>query len=109
MFRLRGNPDHTASGPSARVARRLTLLVPSLAQVVGASVDDNGAAQHALRTDQLDLTVGDGALGVALRVGLEVPEVADMAVVVGGGAVLFGMRVDWILLVKFFFGGGGLI
>ncbi|KAL9037753.1 MAG: hypothetical protein Q9214_005558 [Letrouitia sp. 1 TL-2023] len=93
--RLRSDPDHPARRPSARVARRLALLVPALAQVVGAGVDDNGAAEHALRADQLDLAVGDGALGVALRVGLEVPEVADVAVVVGRGAVFFGMGVDW--------------
>lgn len=72
--------------------------MPALAQVIGASVHDYGAPEHALRADQLDLAVGDGALGVALRVGLEVPEVADVAVVVGRRAVLFGIRVDWEFL-----------
>ena len=44
--------------------------------------------------DQLDLGVGDGALGVALAVGLDVAEVANVAVAVGGAAVALAEGVD---------------
>lgn len=37
-------------------------------------------AQNAMLANQLDLAVGDGALGVALGVRLDVAEVADVAV-----------------------------
>jgi len=57
-------------------------------------VDDDGAAQHALRADQLDELVRDAALGVTLAVGLEVAEVADVALAVGGGAVGLVVGVD---------------
>ena len=67
----------------------------TLAEVVGASVYDDGATQHALRPDQLDKLVADGALGVALAVGLEVAQVADVAIAVLGCAVLLAVGVDW--------------
>lgn len=66
----------------------------ALAEVVGAGVHDDGPAEDALGPDQLDEFVGDGALGVALAVCLEVAEIADVADVVGGGAVLLGVGVD---------------
>merc|ERR1712183_829605 len=84
---LLGNTNNTASGTGAGVASLLALLVLALAEVVGAGVDDDGAAENALRADQLDELVRDGALGVALGVGLEVAQVADVALAVGGGAV----------------------
>ena len=40
---------------------------------------DDGAAQHGVFADQLDVLVGDGALAVALPVGVEVAQVADVA------------------------------
>lgn len=55
---------------------------------------NDGAAEHALRTDQLDELVGDGALGVALAVSLEVAKVADVALAVGWSAVGLLVRVD---------------
>jgi hypothetical protein len=58
-------------------------------------VDDNSAAKNALGADQLDELVRDGALGVALAVGLEVAQVADVALAVGGRAVGLVVRVDW--------------
>jgi len=58
-------------------------------------VHDDGAAQHALGADQLDELVRDGAFGVALGVGLEVAQVADVALAVGGGAVGLVVGVDW--------------
>lgn len=87
--------NHTASRTTARIARRLALLVSALAQIVRAAVHDDRSAQDALRPDQLDLLVRDGALGVPLAVGLEVAEVADVAFAVGWGAVGFGEGVDW--------------
>ena len=53
-------------------------------------------AQHALRPDQLDQLVRHGTRGVALAVRLEVAEVADVTLAVGGGAVRLLVRVDWI-------------
>jgi len=67
----------------------------ALPQVVRAGVHDDGATQHALRADELDVLVGHGALGVALRVGLEIAEVTDVALRVRGGAVFFAVGVDW--------------
>ena len=57
-IRLLSNPNDTTSGTRARIASLLALLVAALAEIVGAGVHDNGAAQHALRADQLDELVG---------------------------------------------------
>ena len=86
--------NHAASRTTARIARRLALLVSALAQIIRAAVHDDRPAQDALRPDQLDLLVRDGALGVPLAVGLEVAKVADVAFAVGWGAVGFGEGVD---------------
>ena len=91
---LLGDTNDTASGTSASVASLLALLVLALAEVVSAGVDDDGAAEDALGADQLDVLVRDGALGVALGVGLEVAQVADVALAVGGGAVGLVVGVD---------------
>lgn len=93
--RLLSNTDNAASGTAASVASLLALLVAALAEVVGAGVHDDGAAEDALGADQLDVLVGHGALGVALGVGLEVAQVADVALAVAGGAVGLVVRVDW--------------
>ena len=58
-------------------------------------MDNNSASKNALGADQLDVLVRDGALGVALGVGLEVAQVADVALAVGGGAVGLVVGVDW--------------
>ena len=92
-----GDANDAASGTTARIARRLALLVPALAEVVGTAVHDDGPTEHALGPNQLDLLVLDGALGVALGVRLEVAEVADVALAVRGGAVGFGEGVDWVV------------
>jgi len=92
---LLGDANDTASGTSTSVAGLLALLVLTLAEIVGAGVDDNGAAEDALRADQLDELVRDGALGVALGVGLEVAQVADVALAVGGSTVGLVVGVDW--------------
>ena len=92
---LLGDTNDAASGTSASVASLLALLVLALAEVVSAGVDDDGAAEDALGADQLDELVRDGALGVALGVGLEVAQVTDVALAVGGGAVGLVVGVDW--------------
>jgi hypothetical protein len=60
-------------------------------------------AQDAVLADQLDEAVADAALGVALGVGLDVAQVADVAVVVGWGAVLLAMGVVCHALSVLFF------
>jgi len=88
-----GDANDTASRSGARVARLLALLVPAFSEVVGTGVDDDGAPQNAVLADQLDQAVGDAALGVALAVRLEVPEVTDVALAVDGGAVRLAVWV----------------
>lgn len=92
--RLLGDTNDTASRAGASVASLLALLIAALAQVVGAGVDNNGAAKDALGADQLDELVGNGAVGVALGVSLEVAQVADVALAVGGSTVGLVVRVD---------------
>lgn len=104
---LLGDANNAASRTTASVASLLALLVAALAEVVGAGVHDDGAAQHALRADQLDVLVGHAARGVALAVGLEVAKVADVALGVGGGAVGLVVRVDFWGLLAAGFGGRG--
>lgn len=95
FFRLlRRNADNPTSRSATGVSGKLALLVASSAQIVGAGMHDDGPAQHALGPDQLDESVGDGALGVALFVGFVVAEVADVADFVGRGTVVCGVGVD---------------
>jgi hypothetical protein len=91
-FNLHAN--NTAGRAATSVASLLALRVVRLAEVVGAGVHDNGAAEHAVRADQLDKLVGGGALGIALAVGLDVAQVTDVAVGVLGGTVLLAVGVD---------------
>lgn len=51
-------------------------------------------AQDALGTDQLDELVLHGAGGIALSVGLEVAQVTDVTVGVGGSTVGLAEGVD---------------
>lgn len=55
-------------------------------------------ADDAVLADELDQLVGDGALCVALAVGLEVAQVTNVAVLVLGGAVLLAVGVDCVML-----------
>lgn len=57
-------------------------------------MNNNSAAKNALRADQLDELVRHAAGGVALGVGLEVAQVADVALAVAGGAVGLVVGVD---------------
>lgn len=85
---------HTAGGTGTGVASLEGLLVVTLAEVVGAAVNNDGAADDALGADQLDVLIGDGALGVTLAIGLDVAKVTDVAVRVLGGAVSLVVGVD---------------
>jgi hypothetical protein len=58
-------------------------------------VNDDCAAENALGTDQLDELVRHAALRVALAVGLEVAQIADVALAVRRGAVGLVVRVDY--------------
>ena len=84
--------------------------MPTFTQIIRARMHDDGAAQHGLLADQLDEAVLDAAFTVAVGVGLEVAEVADVAgfitggtvwwgVLVGGCRGLYGVVWDWIVRV----------
>lgn len=92
---LVGDANDTAGRAGAGVASLEGLLVAALAEVVGAGVDNDGAADDALGANQLDEGVLDGALGVALAVGLDVAQVTDVAGLVGRGTVGLAVGVDW--------------
>jgi hypothetical protein len=57
-------------------------------------VNDDGAADDAFRSDQLDELVINRALGVALAVRLDIAEISDVAVLVGWTTVRLAVRVD---------------
>lgn len=96
MLHSSSNANDTTSRSPARISRRLTLLMTPLAQIVCTGMHDNRTTQYALGPNQFHERVLDAALAVTLTVGLEVAEVADVAVGIGGCAVLFGVRVDWL-------------
>ena len=79
FFNLIRDPNNATSGPAPRIARDETLLMAALAQIIRAGMHDDGAAQHGVFADQLDVLVGDGAFAVALPIGVEVAQVADVA------------------------------
>jgi hypothetical protein len=81
------NANDATSRPSTSIARLQTILVPTFPQIIRARMHDDGAAQHGLLADQLDEAVLDAALAVAVGVGLEIAEVADVAHFVTGGTV----------------------
>ena len=83
----------------------------ALAEIVGASVDNNGAllrlvsmnqnimkertyANDALRSNELDQLVLNASLGITLCIGLEVTKVTNVALLVLRGAVGLVVGVD---------------
>ena len=58
-------------------------------------MNNNRASQHALRSDQLDHLVFDATLCVPLSIRLEITEIANVTLGVGGATVSFGEGVDW--------------
>lgn len=93
---LTSNTNNPTSRTTTGVTGLLGLLVAALAQVVRARVHDQSAAQHALGAEQLDERVLLVAHSVALGVGAEVAQVADVAVGIVGRAVGFAVGVDFI-------------
>lgn len=77
--RLSGDTNDTTGGTSTSVTSLLGLLVATPSEVVGTGVNDQGPAQNALGTNQLNKLVLLGADGVTLSIGLEVTKVTDMA------------------------------
>lgn len=92
---LGADANDTASRAATGVASLLALDMAAPAEVVDSGVDDDGTADDALGADQLDELVLDGTAGVALRVRVEVAEVANVAVLVARGAVLLVVGVDY--------------
>lgn len=45
-------------------------------------MDNDGAAEHTLRADELDLLVRNATIGVTLTIGLEIAKVTDMALAI---------------------------
>jgi len=93
MRRLCSNADDAASRSRASIAGLLALLVATLAEVIGSCMDHDCSAENAVLADQLDVAVADAALGIALVVGLEVTEVANMALIIAWGAVSLAVGV----------------
>lgn len=111
--RLLGNANDTTSRTTPSISSLLAVLMASLAKIISPSMNHNRTPKHALRADQLDQLVTDRALRIALAVGLEVPEVSDVALAVGGRAVGLVVGVDWaelsvLLFSRYAWGGKGL-
>lgn len=64
---LGGDANHTTRGTTPSVARLERLGVTTLAEVVGAGVDDDGAANDRLRADEREVRVWGGADSGAKR------------------------------------------
>lgn len=103
--------NDTASRTRSSIASLERLLVVTLAEVVSAGVNNNGAlhncqlqlssiniivdtyADNALGANELDKLIGQSALGVALAIGFKVAQVANMASLIGGSTVGLAMGV----------------
>jgi len=94
IFHLVRNADDTTSRTSARITGLLALLAFSLAEIIGTRMHDDGTAQHALLSDQLDEAVLDAALAIAVAVGCKVSEVADVADLIGWCTVCLAEGVE---------------
>ena len=91
---LLSNPNNATSRPPPRVPRSLTLLMPTLAQIIRPRMHDNRPPQHTLRPNQLDQIISNAPLGVPLGISLEISKVANMTLGVFRGAMGFGKRVE---------------
>jgi hypothetical protein len=91
---LVGDANNTASRAGTGIASLQGLLVAALAKIISAGVDDNGAADNALGSDELDELVGHRALSIALAIGLEVAKVTNVADLVGGSTMVLAMGVE---------------
>jgi hypothetical protein len=93
-WHLSGDTNNTTSRTSTSVTSLLGLLVATLAKVVGTGVNDQGPAQNALSTNQLNKLVLLGADGITLGIGLEVTKVTDVALGVLGSTVGLAKGVE---------------
>ena len=91
---LLGSTNDTASGSGTSVTGLLGFSVPALTQVIGASVDNHGATNNGVLTEQLDKGVLLGTLGNPVSIGGDVTQVTDVTVVVFGGTVFLTKRVE---------------
>lgn len=102
----------TASGTGTSIASLGGFLVVTLAEIIGAGMDNDSAlsdesatilspkmgilsyANDALGTNELDVLVAHGTLGIALAIGLDVAQVTDVTGLVGGSTVRLSVGVD---------------
>lgn len=100
----------TTGRAGTSVTSLLGLLVATLAEVISASVDNQGTlrevskieeqhevetyTQNTLSTDQLDELVLHVTGGIALSIGLEVAQVTDVTIGIGGSTVGLAEGVD---------------
>lgn len=57
-------------------------------------------ANNTLWTDQLDETIGDSSLTIALSIGFEVSKIADMTSLVSWSTVCFAKWVDYSFVIS---------
>jgi hypothetical protein len=91
---LVGNANDAAGRTAASIASLQRISVVPLAEIISTIVNDDGAANNALGTDQLDEPVGHGALGVAVSIRLDVAEITDVTLLIGGSTVGLVVRVE---------------
>ena len=94
LVSLVGDSDDTASRSGTSVTSLEGLLVITLAEIVGAGVDNDGSTDDAVRANQLDKRVGDRALSISLAIGLQVSEVSNVTGLVRGSTVGLVVRVE---------------
>lgn len=93
---LCSDANDTACRSATRISSLLRLLVPALSEVISASVNDNGSlyrvsaikivdlsyaatyTKDTVLTNQLDMFIRNGALGIALSIGLEVAQITNV-------------------------------
>ena len=91
---LLGDTNHTTSRACTSIASLLALIVASLSEIVGTGVNDNGTANDAAWSNELDELVVGRAFRVALSISLEVAKIAYVTVAVLWCAMLLAVWVD---------------
>lgn len=91
---LLSNTNDSASWACTSISSGLALLVASFAQVVSASMNNDGTTQDTLGSNQLYEFVGCGAFGVALSIGCEVAQVSYMPNFIFRCSMLFAVWID---------------
>lgn len=66
----------------------------TLAQVIGIGMDYHGTPDDAVGAEKCNLWVGNADFGGACASGFDVAKIAQMAVLVGGSAVLLALWVE---------------